>query len=81
MVPWRRSSRSEQSELPPASPKRPPVGYIIATKAGPVGSQGVGYDYVMAADGLYVQSENDWMTARIHLAPTEVRGLAAAEKS
>ena len=44
--------------------------------AGLTGSQGVGYDYVLGAGGLYVQSESAHLTARIPVAPAQVRGLA-----
>ena len=40
------------------------------------GSQGIGYDYVLGAGGLYVQSESANLTARIAVAPADVRGLA-----
>ena len=44
--------------------------------AGLSGSQGIGFDYVLGAGGLYVQSESARMTARILVAPAQVRGLA-----
>ena len=44
--------------------------------AGLVGLQGIGYDYVLGAGGLYVQSESANLTARALVAPCEVRGLA-----
>ena len=40
------------------------------------GFHGVGYDYVLGAGGLYVQSESANLTARALVAPAEVRGLA-----
>ena len=43
---------------------------------GLAGSQGVGYDYVLGEGGLYVQSESAHLTARLLVAPAEVRGLA-----
>ena len=45
--------------------------------AGLSGFHGVGYDYVLGSDGLYVQSESAHLTARIPVAPAEVRGLAS----
>ena len=58
-----------------------PVGYLVNHKDGLVGAQGVGYDYVLGSGGLYVQSESAQLTARIPVAPCEVRGLApVAEK-
>ena len=58
-----------------------PVGYLVNHKDGLSGAQGIGYDYVLGAGGLYVQSESAHLTARIPVAPCEVRGLApVAEK-
>ncbi len=59
----------------------PPVGYLFNHKDGLSGAQGIGYDYVLGAGGLFVQSESAHLTARIPVAPCEVRGLApVAEK-
>ena len=57
------------------------MGYLVNHKDGLTGAQGVGYDYVLGAGGLYVQSESANLTARVLIAPCEVRGLApVAEK-
>ena len=53
-----------------------PVGYLVNHPAGLAGSQGVGFDYVLGAGGIYVQSESAHLTARMLIAPAEVRGLA-----
>jgi len=53
------------------------VGYLVNRPAGLSGFHGVGYDYVLGSGGLYVQSESAHLTARILVAPAEVRGLAA----
>ena len=37
----------------------------------------MGYDYVLGAGGVYVQSESAHLTARVLVAPAQVRGLAA----
>ena len=81
MVPWLTSCRSETEQTPEPTDKRPPVGYIIAMRTGPEGRQGVGYDYVIARGGVYVQSENDLLTARIRISPANIRGLAEVEKN
>ena len=48
---------------------------------GLAGFQGIGYDYVLGSGGVYVQSQSAHLTARIPVAPGEVRGLApVAEK-
>ena len=49
--------------------------------AGLTGVQGIGYDYVLGSGGVYVQSRSAHLTARVPVAPCEVRGLApVAEK-
>ena len=53
-----------------------PVGYLVYHPAGLSGSQGVGYDYVLGAGGLYVQSESTHLTARVLVSSAQVRGLA-----
>ena len=53
-----------------------PVGYLVNQPAGLAGSQGIGFDYVVGSGGLYVQSESAHLTARILVAPADVRGLA-----
>ena len=55
---------------------RGPVGYLVNRKDGLAGVQGIGFDYVLGAGGLYVQSESAHLTARVLAAPCTVRGLA-----
>ena len=66
----------------PAATDRPtPVGYLVNHKGGLAGAQGIGFDYVLGVGGLYVQSESAHLTARVLVAPADVRGLApVAEK-
>ena len=52
------------------------MGYLVNHPAGLAGSQGIGFDYVVGSGGLYVQSESAHLTARILMAPADVRGLA-----
>ena len=60
-----------------AAPARPkPVGYLVNHPGGLAGAHGIGFDYVLGAGGLYVQSESAHLTARVLVAPFEVRGLA-----
>ena len=60
---------------------RGPVGYLVNHNDGLTGAHGIGYDYVLGSGGLYVQSESANLTARVLVAPCEVRGLApVAEK-
>ena len=65
-----------------AATDRPaPVGYLVNHPDGLAGAQGIGFDYVLGAGGLYVQSESAHLTARVPVASCEVRGLApVAEK-
>ena len=51
------------------------MGYLVNHPCGLLGSQGIGYDYVLGAGGLYVQSESAHLAARVLLVPCEVRGL------
>ena len=44
--------------------------------AGISGTHGIGYDYVLGSGGLYVQSRSAHLTARVLVAPADVRGLA-----
>ena len=44
------------------------------------GAPGIGYDYVLAAGGLYVQSRSDQLSARLRLAACAVRGLAPLDE-
>ena len=53
-----------------------PVGYLVNHPSGLSGSQGIGFDYVLGSGGVYVQSESAQLTARVLVAPCEVRGLA-----
>ena len=64
-----------------ASPKPGPVGYLVNHPTGLAGAHGIGYDYVLGAGGVYVQSESAHLTARVPVAACTVRGLApVAEK-
>ncbi len=57
------------------------MGHLVNRTEGLSGSHGIGYDYVLGSDGVYVQSENGDLTARVQVAGCEVRGLAPlAEK-
>ena len=57
------------------------MGYLVNHPDGLSGVQGIGYDYVLGSGGVYVQSRSAHLTARVPVAPCEVRGLASvAEK-
>ena len=59
-----------------ATVRSAPVGYLVNHNEGLTGAHGIGYDYVLGSGGLYVQSESAHLTARVPVAPCEVRGLA-----
>ena len=52
-----------------------PVGYLLNHRDGLQGSQGIAFDYVVAGNGLFVQSESALLRARIRIAPASIRGL------
>ncbi len=52
------------------------MGYLVNHPSGLAGVQGVGYDYVLGAEGVYVQSRSAHLVARVLVAPGSVRGLA-----
>ena len=52
------------------------MGYLINHRQGIRGTQGTGYDYVMAGNGVFVQAERPGLTARVQLTDCRVRGLA-----
>ena len=58
-----------------------PVGYLVNHPGGLAGVRGIGYDYVLGSEGVYVQSRSAHLVARVPVAPGTVRGLApVAEK-
>ena len=52
------------------------MGYLVNHPSGLTGVHGVGYDYVLGSGGVYVQSQNANLAARVLVAPGSVRGLA-----
>jgi len=57
-----------------------PVGYLINTRAGLTGEQGMFYDYILAENGIFIQAQSPLLVARIPVAITEVRGLAPVDR-
>lgn len=57
-----------------------PVGYLISRPGSIQGIQGIGYDYVLGANGVFVQSRSEDLVARVRIAACEVRGLAAVDE-
>ena len=77
-APWARSWPPAKDDGATTDDAPKPVGYLVNHPAGLYGTQGIGYDYVLGAGGLYVQSESAHLTARFLVAPAEVRGLGPA---
>ena len=75
-APWARSWPPPKDGEATTNPSPVPVGYLVNHPAGLSGFHGVSYDYVLGADGLYVQSESAQLTARVLVAPAQVRALA-----
>ena len=58
-----------------------PVGYLIKRENRLTGDPGIGYNYVMAGNGLHVQSENSHIQACIPLGSrTKIKGLPPMER-
>ena len=72
-MPWK--SPKTEPDGPEEKLPREPVGHLVNHRRGVRGLQGVGYDYVLAGNGVFVQAENPDLTARVRLAECEVRGL------
>jgi hypothetical protein len=56
------------------------VGYRTNPPDRIVGGKGIYYDYILAGNGLFIESENEHLSARIRVAPAEVRGLEPLEE-
>ena len=58
-----------------------PVGYLLNHAHGLEGIQGPAFDYILAANGVFVQAANSLLTARIRIADVVIKGLTpVAEK-
>ena len=79
-APWARSWPPAKDGGATINPAPAPVGYLVNHASGLSGFHGVGYDYVLGSGGLYVQSESAHLTARVRIAPCEVRGLASVSE-
>jgi hypothetical protein len=54
-----------------------PVNYLINSLTGLEGEPGIFYNYILAADGLYLRAKNPQLEVTVCIAPSEIRGLAA----
>jgi hypothetical protein len=57
-----------------------PVAYLINTKDGLQGEPGIFYSYIMASNGLFIRSKNDFLSVTVCLALQEIRGLAPLQE-
>lgn len=53
-----------------------PVGYLVNHPDGLSGERGLYYNYILGANGIFIEAESPLITARIQAADCEVRGLA-----
>ena len=58
-----------------------PVGYLHNTVDGLKGEPGIGYNYILAANGLFLRASNPLLSATIQVASAEVRGLVPLTES
>lgn len=54
---------------------QPMIGYLLSTSSGITGERGQAYDYILAANGLFLEAENQFIKARIRIGDFRVRGL------
>jgi len=52
------------------------VGYLVNYPEGITGEKGIYYNYILAANGLFIEAANPMLGARVPVAECEVRGLA-----
>ncbi len=52
------------------------VGYLVNYPDGISGEKGIYYNYILAANGLFIEAANPSLAARVPVAECEVRGLA-----
>ena len=51
------------------------VGYLVNYPDGISGEKGIYYNYILAANGLFIEASNPMLAARIPVAGCEIRGL------
>ena len=50
------------------------MGYLVNRPAGQAGVHGIGYDYMLGAGGVYVQSRSAHLVARVLSSPARYAG-------
>ncbi len=53
------------------------VGYLVNYPDGISGERGIYYNYVLSANGLFIEASNPMLAARVPIAECEVRGLVS----
>lgn len=66
---------ADQGTRTAAPDAAPPVGYLVHRRDGSKGRRGVGYDYLLAGNGVFVEAESPGLCARFLAAPARLRGL------
>ncbi len=56
-----------------------PVGYLINYPDRLEGERGIYFNYILASNGLFIEAENKYVSARVPVAECEVRGLMSVE--
>ena len=80
MKTWFSKPPPEQSSDQKEAAVTAPVGYLVARKTGLEGQQGIGYDYILAGNGLHVQAGSDTLIARFCQLATIVKGLPPVDR-
>ncbi len=52
------------------------VGYLVNYPDGISGEKGIYYNYILSANGLFIEASNPMLAARVPVSECEVRGLA-----
>ena len=60
----------------PCEQTPPLAGHLVNKRDQLQGTPGQAYDYILAANGLFIRAQNTKLTATAKLAPVTVRGLA-----
>ncbi len=62
-----------------------PAGYLYNSPAGLQGEHGIGYNYILADNGLFVEAENQRLEATVQILAAgpneEIRGLVPMKES
>jgi len=56
-----------------------PVGYLVKHPDGLSGETGLYFNYILAANGIFIEAESPIIAARVSIADCEIRGLAPME--